>query len=268
VREADGMQMVHVPAGTFWMGRSDGEGDSDEQPLHEVYLDAFWIDKYEVSNEQFSVFIQATGYKTDAEDKGSGYVYQSEGWTPVDGADWQHPGGPETNLSGIMNYPVLQVSWNDAKEYCEWAGGRLPTEAEWEEAARGTDGRIYPWGETQASCDYAVLNESREANGNGCGKGDSAWPVGSKPTGASPYGALNMAGNVSEWVSDWYAEDYYSRSPDSNPQGPDSGKYRVIRGGSWNYFVISARAASRNWYSPTNTSNMVGYRCVMLSTSF
>ena len=201
VSPVDGMEMVYVPEGEFLMGSPKAEGDNHEHPQHMVYLDAFWIDKTEVSSAMFARFVEQTGHKTYAETSGCGWTDQpgSGNWECVAGTTWLHPQGPESNINGLEQHPVVQVCWNDAKAYCEWAGRRLPTEAEWEKAARGTDGRIYPWGnEFDGSklnfCDRNCGFEWRDV-GVDDGYAFTA-PVGSYPTGASPYGALDMAGNV------------------------------------------------------------------------
>ena len=240
----DGMEMMYVPAGEFEMGSE--LGDDWEQPIHTVYLDAYWVDKYEVTNQQYADFLNEMGNQTEGGktktwlDAGSKYVriHQTEG-------EWQAD-------SGYSDHPVWEVSWYGARAYCHWASRRLPTEAEWEKAARGEDRRPYPWGEG-ISCSQASYS--------GC-EGDTK-PVGSYPGGASPYGALDMAGNVWEWVADWYDENYYSNSPSENPQGPSSGYFRVMRGGSWNFTVWYVRSAYRLKEFPIYSGTIIGFRCVL-----
>jgi formylglycine-generating enzyme required for sulfatase activity/tRNA A-37 threonylcarbamoyl transferase component Bud32 len=227
-------EMVSVLAGEFKMGSSDADryASDDEKPQHTVYLDAFWIDKYEVTNALYKKCVDAG-------------KCQSPNPTESYSRRWYY------GISKFDNYPVIYVSWNDAKAYCEWAGKRLPTEAEWEKAARGTDGRIYPWGN---AFDKNRLNSSEG------GRGDTT-PVDSFPSGASPYGALDMAGNVWEWVADWHDSAYYTNSPRNNPKGPSSGQYRVLRGGAWNYNQYYVRAAYRIYNIPDLRNNYVGFRC-------
>lgn len=194
------MVLVYVPSGEFWMGSGEADSDasSDEKPRHQVYLDAYWIDQTEVTNAMFAKFAEETDHQTDAEKDGWAYVWTGKFWEKVNGADWQHPRGPDSNLNGLEAHPVVQVSWSDADAYCRWAERELPTEAEWEKAARGTDGRKYPWGDSAPTSSLLNFNNN---------VGDTT-AVGSYPDGASPYDALDMAGNVWEWVADWYGGVY------------------------------------------------------------
>ena len=271
-------ETVRVPAGEFLMGSTKGhvaevvqrciekgytkaackEWYEPELPQHRVYVDAFEITKYPITVAQFEAFVKDTGYRTTAEEMGSGWVWTDNRWEEVKGADWRHPYGPDSDVSRKANHPVTQVSWHDAIAYCQWLSEktgqhwRLPTEAEWEKAARGTDGRIYPWGNespNETLCNY---------NGN---VGDTT-PVESYPAGASPYGALDMAGNVWEWVADWYDADYYTYSPARNPTGPGFGSYRVLRGGSWYNSQFNVRSAFRFWLNPGYRLVNDGFRCV------
>jgi len=240
VSVVDDMEMVYVPAGAFIMGSNDGEGD--EQPVHEVFLDAYWIDKYEVTNEQFVEFLNESGNQSDggvnwldANDEGAQIYHTSDIWKVTEGSE---------------NLPVVEVSWYGAEAYCEWAERRLPSEAEWEKAARGTDERTYPWGE-DINCEYAQYGS--------CGV--QTEDVSSFPNGASLYGGLNMAGNVWEWVADWYDDSYYSVSAITNPTGPSLGGLRVIRGGSWDNKEGDIRSANRFRDYPGYTYDNYGFRC-------
>lgn len=248
-RSQDGKIMVLVPAGEFMMGSPAGEGGDDEVPQHKVTLDGYWIDRTEVTNAQYRSFVEATGYRMPTT------------------CDW---GDPTYADAAKTNHPVVCVSRDDAQAYCEWAGARLPTEAEWEKAARGTDRRTYPWGigfdGTRLNyCDINCEGEQRDPTYND-GYAQTA-PVGSYLTGVSPYGALDMAGNVWEWVSDWYNFYYYTRSPESNPQGPNSGQYGVLRGGSWWGFFTNARTGFRANLEPDKRESIIGFRCVVPFTS-
>ncbi len=264
VNPVDGAEMVYVPAGKFWMG-SDIP-NSTEFPEHEVYLDAFWIYKHEVTNGQFEIFINETGYRTTAEDQGWGSVFSGGEWKEISGAYWRAPAGPGSDIVGFEEYPAVHISWFDADAYCRWAGGRLPTEAEWEKAARGTDDRLYPWG--NESPDGSLANYCDEDCVAGIFDGDalegmeSLSEVGSYSGGASPYGALDMAGNVWEWVADWFSEDYYAESPSENPLGPGNGTDRVFRGTSWNDIKVwEVRVSARFANNPETTSQSGGFRC-------
>jgi formylglycine-generating enzyme required for sulfatase activity len=223
-------KMIEIPEGEFIMGSDEYD---DERPVHKVFIDAFKIDKYPVTNEQFEKFVNATNYVTDAEKRG-------------DETTWR-----TFYTFKKRNHPVVYVSWNDAQSYAKWAGKRLPTEAEWEKAARGTDGRRYPWGD--------------EFDKNKCNTGESeidgTTPVGIYPDGKSPYGVMDMAGNVWEWCEDWYDENYYEHSPRTNPKGPESGEFRVLRGGSWYLNQHRARCSSRSSNHPNDYWLNLGFRC-------
>jgi formylglycine-generating enzyme required for sulfatase activity/predicted Ser/Thr protein kinase len=229
LRAADGMEQVLIPAGSFTMGSDDGPGD--EGPVHQVTLDAFQIDKFEVSNAQYAQCVRVGACNPPS---------TSRSYTEIN-----YFGNPDFD-----DYPVVYVTWNDAVSYCGWVGARLPTEAEWEKAARGeTDARRYPWG-----------NQSDRSRANFLG--DETTPVGSYPNGASPYGVMDMAGNVAEWVADWYRDNYYSDSHEyTNPTGPATGGYKIVRGGSWRSddwkLRISYRSYGFSWY----THYYIGFRC-------
>jgi len=261
-RPADEMVMVAVPAGQFEMGIEGGR--SDEGPAHTVALDSFWIDRTEVRVAQFRAFAEATGYQTEAEKAGWAYVWRDgdSQWEQIVGADWLHPQGPESDAAD--DHPVVQVNWVDVAAYCAWAGARLPTEAEWEYAARGPEARLYPWGEAfdgarLNSCDIICPARLRDTSLDD-GYRFTA-PVSSFPDGASWCGAHDLAGNVYEWVADWYGAEYYAGSPPENPQGPATGEYRVRRGGSWLNGPDEACGACRDYTRPIPPSKDTGFRC-------
>jgi len=227
VHEKDGSIMVLVPAGEFIMGSN--EHDRSERPQRKVYLDAYYIDIYCITNSQFARFVEETGYKTLS--------------------PWRRYFKP-----GRENHPVIYVSWQDAVAYCEWAGKRLPTEAEWEKAARGTDGRLFPWGN---EFDLSRLNIAESGYG-------TTVPVDAYPQGVSPYGCYNMAGNVWEWCADWFDPTYYIHAPQQNPKGPESGRFRVLRGGDFNTYSYEGqfRCSARGSPDPEKRMSYVrGFRC-------
>jgi len=229
--------MAGVPAGWFLMGsdpKVDRAAGPQELPQHKVYVDAFEIDKYEVSNVDYLRFVLATG--TD--------------WPQF----WRENPFPEK----AALHPVINVSWNDADAYCRWAGKRLPTEAEWEKAARGEDGRVFPWGNEPAG--WIKSNIAHPGSKRGF-KYPPLANIDRYDKGVSPYGVHQMAGNVSEWVSDWFDPEYYRRSHDRNPQGPETGELKVFRGGSWNEDPEVARSAGRNGGEPDRRSYLTGFRC-------
>jgi serine/threonine-protein kinase len=201
----------------------------------------------------------------DAEKSGKAWVLFLTAWEEINGADWQHPRGPGNGLSGLENHPVVQVSWNDAVAYCAWAGRRQPTETEWEKAARGADGRMYPWGNQAPNGNLANYADKNLAVSRADMNVDDGYqfiaPVGSYPSGVSLYGALDMVENVYEWVADWYTDTYYQQSPSSNPAGPSSGETRVVRGGSWSDDVRGVRYASRRKGAPEHGVDNGGFRC-------
>jgi formylglycine-generating enzyme required for sulfatase activity len=288
--------MVLIPAGTFLMGGDNDQSREDEFPKHKVTLDAFWMDETEVTNAAFAAFVGATHYITTAEkdfeykDDSGHVIHQRAGslvfhplqkneeasvgnwWVFTEGADWKHPEGPASTIAGKENYPVVQVSWDDAQAYCKWAGKRLPTEAEWEYAARGgLANALYPWGNQRVEEGKPKCNSW---NGNFpysnalTDKYERAAPV--KSFDANNYGLYDMAGNVWEWCSDWYDANYYKSSGGNinfkNPAGPASGTgQKVIRGGSFlcnDSYCSGFRVAARMMTSPETSLEHTGFRCV------
>jgi eukaryotic-like serine/threonine-protein kinase len=228
----DNILMLYIPAGDFIMGSE--HGDSDEKPVHIVYLHSFWIDRTEITNGMYAECV-------------SDRVCAPPSSTSSSARDSYYD-NPE-----YYNYPVTYVSWDNANTYCSWRenGSRLPTEAEWEKAARGTDQLTYPWG-NMITCAFSNYGEC---------VGDTT-AVDSYELGQSTYGVYNLAGNVWEWVADRYSETYYQVSSLSNPVGPDFGEFRVLRGGSWLNLASSVSVTNRNWYDPATSSGNLGFRCV------
>jgi len=233
---AQSASILLVPAGNFIMGSYNG--NADEQPVHIVYLDAFYIDKYEVTNALYKSCVDANACAFPK--------FDNSNLRPT------YYGDPRYD-----QYPVIGVTWDMAKAYCEWRKASLPTEAEWEKAARGPDGRMYPWGN---SSDQSRANYNNNGDPNYAGDTSA---VDAYPSGVSPYGVFDMAGNVWEWVADIYDASYYASLtlPIANPLGPASGAYRVVKGGSWDSSEFSLRSAGRGFYDPSNANIYIGFRC-------
>jgi len=251
--------MVYVPEGEFIMGADPATLgiNPDELPAHSVYLDAFWIDQTEVTNIMYAQFLNEIGnqeeggtFWLDAEDPNVGLVLREGVWIPR--SDYQK--GERYDFSTTTNFPVFEVTWYGARAYCDWAGKRLPTEAEWEKAARGTDGRIYPWGNSDDECRAEVMRCEGWITGY-------EMDVGQWPAGASPYGALDMLGCVWEWTADWYDQNYYERSSYKKPTGPETSQYKTIRGSSWEIQIVPITKRSK--ISPELSDAALGFRCVM-----
>ncbi|MBS0182220.1 MAG: SUMF1/EgtB/PvdO family nonheme iron enzyme [Nitrospira sp.] len=228
-------EMVTIPAGPFVRG-TESRG-FDEQPQRTIHLDAFSIDRYEVTNHQYQQFVLATGHRK-----------------PGLPARYAKSGG---KVKGI-NQPVVYVSWDDAAEYCRWKGTRLPTEAEWEKAMRGNDGRLWPWGNKEQAngANWARVQDGHEVSA----------PVGSFQADKSTYGVMDGAGNVIEWVADWYDETYYKSSPEQNPPSPEYGTYRVLRGGGYTTTGGDVRITSRSKMMPDFRDETIGFRCAISKT--
>ncbi len=237
-----GIPMALVPAGPFEMGSETGS--DDEQPVHTVTLDDFYIDQFEVTNAQYAECLEAGVCQptTDTTAFASSYSRRI------------YYGNPEFD-----NYPVIYANWSEAKEYCEWRGARLPTEAEWEKAARGgLEGKLYPWGDEAPICDAGAENGAKFDDNDDCNDTDTAQ-VGSYSHNG--YGLYDMAGNVWEWVNDWYDPQYYATSPEENPTGPEDGEFPVLRGGSWGNYAERLRVSDRRINDPLSGSLNIGFRC-------
>jgi formylglycine-generating enzyme required for sulfatase activity len=259
--------MVLIGGGVFQMGAADGM--PFEGPVHNVELHSFQIDEHEVTVAQFAEFVKATGYRTEAENFGWSAVFDmdSGGWEKVDDADWRRPEGPGSLAKA--DEPVCQVSWNDAAAFAKWAGKRLPTEAEWEYAARGgLAGKTYAWGDElrpAAGGDKPVANWW-QGNFPGRNTGEDKFIMRAPVKSFAPngYGLYDVSGNVWEWCADRYGEDYYEESPAKGPAGPPTGEERSIRGGSWmcaENFCSNYRVAARSHATPDSGMNNLGFRC-------
>lgn len=254
------LELVPIPAGEFLMGSADADKMAayNEKPQHRVYLDEYLIGRYPVTVAQFGAFVQATGYRTTAEKEGSGWVYVGSEWKEVKGARWRAPAGAPRDLKAFANHPVTQVSWRDARAFCEWASQvagrpvRLPTEAEWEKAARGTDGRLYPWGNE--------VPDNKRCNFNMNVK-DTTSVGRYSPAGDSPYGCADMAGNVWEWTSSTF--EGYPYAPEDGREAVeavDDLSLCVLRGGAFYGRESLVRCACRSWGAPDFRSGSYGFR--------
>ncbi|MGH8248789.1 MAG: formylglycine-generating enzyme family protein, partial [Gammaproteobacteria bacterium] len=230
----DGSEFVYVPAGDYLMGINLNKTEADNAPAHLVALDGFWIDQAEITNGQYARCVALDACAPPHQEGYAPHVF---------------------NDSLVQDEPVTGVDWEQARAYCEWIEGRLPTEAEWEKAARGTDGRLYPWGDTAPDCSWLNLS--------GCFQPPASAPVRSYPDGASPYRVLDMAGNVFEWTGDWYDANYYSVSPAQDPEGPSEGTMRVVRGSSFQSGPEAAPIILRQPLEPDLHRVDLGFRCVL-----
>jgi formylglycine-generating enzyme required for sulfatase activity len=236
------LEWVLVPGGEFEMGTEGGPATPDEGPKHKVELAAYLIGKYEVTNRQYHAFVKGAKHRVPENCCDARYNI------------WRG----DAMLDGIGELPAINVSWDDAVAFCKWNGARLPTEAEWEKAARGTDGRAYPWGNEAPSGNRANYSFDPVSIWEGPA---SLAKKDQYDYGRSPYGAYEMAGNVWEWVQDWYDESYYKKSPGKNPSGPNEGTEKVIRGGSWRNTAEVLRTTNRNKHVPTERRVYIGFRC-------
>jgi sulfatase modifying factor 1 len=236
----DGAPMALIPEGPFPMGvpHAARDGGVDERPNHEVFVDNFYMDLYEVTNGRYLQFVTETGHRVP-----------------------QHPTDPSKGIwkgnmmpESITDLPVINVDWHDGEAYCRWAGKRLPTEAEWEKAAKGTNDWRFPWGDVEPTVEHANFNQTWRGEA-------TLVQVGIYEKGKSPYGIYDVAGNVWEWVADWYEADYYHKSPTHNPQGPETGKYKAVRSSGWQGETPQVRVFTRIKSLPTDRNNSTGFRC-------
>ncbi len=280
--------MVLLEGGEFAMGTDhpigypgDGEG-----PVRQITLAPFWIDERAVTNEDFAAFVDESGYVTEAESFDWSFVFagllpdefpdtravaHAPWWRQVHSADWQRPEGPQSSNNDRSDHPVLHVSWNDAQAYCVWAGKRLPTEAEWEYAARGgLEQKIFPWGDELEPGGEHLMNVWQGAFPSDNAVADGHYgtaPVDEYP--ANGYGLSNMTGNVWEWCADWFHPDFHSRGKRSNPTGPTRGQNKVTRGGSYlchESYCRRYRVSARNSLTPDSSTGNTGFRCVRDTT--
>lgn len=277
--------MVRIEGGEFLMGTNSKTGfpADGEGPIRKIKVDAFYIDPYTVTNAEFKTFIDETQYKTDAERFGWSFVFykllseatlktvdqkvhQTPWWYVVQGANWAHPEGPESTIADRLDHPVIHISWNDAQAYCEWAGKRLPTEAEWEYAARGgLQQKMYPWGDelTPNGEHYCNIWQGAFPETNTLEDGYlGTAPVNSYPPNG--YGLYQVAGNVWEWCSDWFATNIHQRGGKDNPKGANNGESRVMRGGSYlchHSYCNRYRVAARSSNTPDSSTGNLGFRC-------
>ena len=276
--------MVRVPGGALWMGSEDAYAypADGEGPLREVEVDEFWIDAYAVTNERFRAFVEATGHTTEAEGFGWSFVFagllpddfppteavaQTPWWRKVEGADWAHPEGPQSGIEDRRDHPVVHVSWNDASAYCAWSGTRLPTEAEWELAARGgLDRKPFPWGDELEPGGKQLMNVWQGVFPGQNTLDDGFYgtaPVGSFPPNA--YGLHEATGNVWEWTADWFHPTFRPRDRRHDPQGPPRGTHKVQKGGSYlchDSYCRRYRVAARTGNTPDSSTGNLGFRCV------
>lgn len=223
------MAQIYIPSGKFKMGLPvrDGVIEHDNQPMHVVYLDAFWIGQTTVTNAQYARCVETGSCNLPCSEETNPHFYDPE----------------------YANHPVVYVTWFDAQQFCEWSGGRLPTEAEWE---RGAGRGMYPWGDDDPDADHVNVDNQF----------DGTKPVGSFPAGASLFGLLDMGGNVREWVADWYSSNYFAKSPEDNPTGPENGEEKALRGASWHDPWHYAKTHRRYKHVPGSAGDNRGFRCV------
>jgi formylglycine-generating enzyme required for sulfatase activity len=285
-KKASFENMIRLPGGGFLMGSNDEDGfhADGEGPVREIFVDSFFIEATTVTNLQFSEFIESTGYKTDAERYGWSFVFwgllpekersahpqvaqQTPWWCAIPGAQWNHPEGKESDISDRMDHPVVHVSWNDANAYCQWSGNRLPTEAEWEYAARGgLVQKKFPWG-----------NELTPGGKHKCNIWQGTFPgynsmddgyLGTAPAKSfdpNDFGLYNVSGNVWEWCNDWFSKDFHKTATRNNPRGPSNGASKVMRGGSFlchHSYCNRYRVAARSSNTIDSSTSNIGFRCV------